>query len=125
MRWFLLGLVMATTVASDLLQSHEMKLAGEQRGDAKGLWRILKLVTHRKWLVLAIALMAVSFFAFLALIQTQPLSFAVPASAGSFILETLLAKILLKENVGALRAAGALLVFVGILMVTNVGFAGM
>ncbi len=54
MRWFLLGLVMATTVASDLLQSHEMKLAGEQSGDARGLWRILKLVAHRKWLVLAI-----------------------------------------------------------------------
>ncbi len=125
MRWVLLGLVMATTVASDLLQSHEMKLAGEQSGDAKGLWRILKLVAHRKWLVLAIALMTVSFFAFLALIQTQPLSFAVPASAGSFILETLLAKLLLKENVGALRTAGALLVFVGILMVTDVSFGRM
>ncbi len=125
MRWFLLSLVMATTVGSDLLQSHEMKLAGEQSGDAKGLWRILKLVAHRKWLVLAIALMAISFFAFLALIQTQPLSFAVPASAGSFILETLLAKVLLKEDVGALRTAGALLVFIGILMVTDVRFGGL
>jgi drug/metabolite transporter (DMT)-like permease len=122
MRWFLLGLVMATTVASDLLQSHEMKLAGEQQGDAKGLWRILKLVAQRKWLVLAIGLMAVSFFAFLALIQTQPLSFAVPASAGSFILETLLAKLLLNENVGVMRTAGAFLVFIGILMVTDVNF---
>jgi len=107
------------------LQSHEMTLAGEQTGSARGLWGILKLVAHRKWLLLAIALMAVSFFAFLALIQTQPLSFAVPASAGSFILETLLAKLLLKEDVGALRAGGALLVFVGILMVTDIGFGGM
>jgi drug/metabolite transporter (DMT)-like permease len=119
MKWLLLFLVMTTTVASDLLQSHEMKLAGEQSGDASGLWGILRLISRRKWLVLAIALMAVSFFAFLALVQTQPLSFAVPASAGSFILETLLAKLLLKENVGALRTAGALLVFVGIVMVAH------
>jgi drug/metabolite transporter (DMT)-like permease len=119
MRWFLLALVIITTVASDLLQSHEMKLAGEQTGDASGLWGILKIVARRKWLVLAIVLMAVSFFAFLALVQTEPLSFAVPASAGSLILETVLAKILLKENVGALRTAGALLVFIGILMVAR------
>jgi len=119
MRWLLLGIVVATTVCSDLLQSSEMKLAGEQTGDASGLWRILKIIAQRKWLILAIALMAVSFFAFLALVQTQPLSFAVPASAGSFILETLLAKLLLKENVGALRTAGALLVFVGIILVAQ------
>jgi drug/metabolite transporter (DMT)-like permease len=119
MRWFLLGLVMISTVGSDLLQSHEMKLAGAQTGDARGLWRILKLIAHRKWLVLAILLMAVSFFAFLALVQTQPLSFAVPASAGSLILETLLAKLLLKEDVGALRSAGALLVFAGIVLVAR------
>ena len=96
-----------------------MKLAGEQRSDARGLWGILRLIWRRKWLALAIALMAVSFFAFLALVQTQPLSFAVPASAGSFILETLLAKLLLKENVGTLRTAGALFVFVGIVMVAR------
>jgi drug/metabolite transporter (DMT)-like permease len=119
MRWMLLGLVVTTTVASDLLQSREMRLAGEQTGDARGIWKILGLIAHRKWLLLAIALMAVSFFAFLALVQTQPLSFAVPASAGSFILETLLAKVLLKEKLGSLRTAGALLVFIGILMVAR------
>jgi drug/metabolite transporter (DMT)-like permease len=119
MRWILLSLVVLTTVASDLLQSHEMKLAGEQTGDARGILKILRLIANRKWLLLAIALMAVSFFAFLALVQTQPLSFAVPASAGSFILETFLARFLLNEDVGSLRAAGAFLVFIGILMVAH------
>jgi drug/metabolite transporter (DMT)-like permease len=119
MRWILLSLVVVTTVASDLLQSREMKLAGEQTGDARGILKILRLIANRKWLLLAIALMAVSFFAFLALVQTQPLSFAVPASAGSFILETFLARFLLKEDVGSLRAAGAILVFIGILMVAH------
>jgi drug/metabolite transporter (DMT)-like permease len=119
MRWTLLAMVIVTTVASDLLQSREMKLAGHQSGDAQGLWRLIKIVGARRYLILAIALMAVSFFAFLALIQTQPLSFAVPASAGSFILETILAKLLLKEEIGSLRAAGAMLVFGGILLVAR------
>jgi uncharacterized membrane protein len=51
----------------------------------------------------------------MALVQAAPLSFAVPASAASFILETLLAKVLLKEQIGARRAAGALLVLCGLL----------
>ena len=119
MRWLLLSLVVATTVASDLLQSHEMKLAGPQNGGARGLLSIVDRIVRRKWLIFAIGLMAVSFFAFLALVQTEPMSFAVPASAGSFILETVLAKVLLKERVGTLRTAGALLVFAGILMVAR------
>jgi drug/metabolite transporter (DMT)-like permease len=119
MRWMLLSLVVATTVASDLLQSREMKLAGQQSADAKGLWRLLGVIGTRRYLILAIVLMAVSFFAFLALVQTQPLSFAVPASAGSFIVETILARILLREEVSSLRAVGAVLVFGGILLVAR------
>jgi drug/metabolite transporter (DMT)-like permease len=119
LKWALLALVVATTVASDLLQSHEMKLAGKQSGDARGLLKIVQVIVLRRWLILAIGLMAISFFAFLALVQSQPLSFAVPASAASFILETLLAKVLLREKISSLRAAGALLVFSGILMVAR------
>ena len=60
--------------------------------------------------------MAVSFFSFMALVQTEPLSFAVPASAASFIFETLLAKMVLHEHVGLRRAAGALIVLCGVVM---------
>jgi uncharacterized membrane protein len=52
----------------------------------------------------------------MALVQTEPLSFAVPASAASFILETALAKLVLKEMVGLKRAAGALLVLAGVVL---------
>ena len=44
MRWVLLGLLVISTVISDLLQSHEMKLAGEQSGSARGLLGILGLI---------------------------------------------------------------------------------
>jgi drug/metabolite transporter (DMT)-like permease len=41
----------------------------------------------------------------------------VPASGASFFLETLLAKVLLKEHVGTRRAAGALIVLAGVVLV--------
>lgn len=116
MKWLLVGLMVAATVASDLLQSYEMKRAGEHSVDARGLVRLLKTIAQRRYLILAIACMAVSFFSFMALVQAEPLSFAVPASAASFIFETLLAKLVLREHVGARRAAGALIVLCGVVL---------
>jgi len=43
--------------------------------------------------------MAVSFFALMALLSIANLSFAVPATAFSYVLETALAKCLLKERI--------------------------
>jgi drug/metabolite transporter (DMT)-like permease len=119
MKWLLLALMVGATVLSDLLQSHEMKKAGEQSAGARGLVRVLRMIAQRRYLMLAIACMAVSFFSFMALVQREPLSFAVPASAASFILETLLAKLVLKEKVGGRRAAGALLVLGGVVLLAQ------
>jgi len=116
MKWVLVGLMVAATVASDLLQSYEMKRAGEHSVDTRGLMRLLQTIAQRRYLILAIACMAVSFFSFMALVQVEPLSFAVPASAASFIFETLLAKLVLREHVGVRRAAGALIVLCGVVL---------
>ena len=117
MKWLLVALMVIATVLSDLLQSHEMKRAGEQSVGARGLMRLARMIAQRGFLMLAIACMAVSFFSFMALVQTEPLSFAVPASAASFVLETLLAKVVLRERIGARRAAGALIVLCGVVLV--------
>jgi uncharacterized membrane protein len=42
------------------------------------------------------------------------LSFAVPATAASFVIETLLAKLILRERVDGTRWAGALCVAAGV-----------
>jgi drug/metabolite transporter (DMT)-like permease len=117
MKWILVTVMVAATVLSDLLQSFEMKRAGQQSVDARGLMRLLREIARRRFLILAIGCMAVSFFSFMALVQTEPLSFAVPASAASFVLETLLAKLLLRERIGLRRAAGALIVLCGVVLV--------
>ncbi len=119
MKWALLGLMIAATAASDLLQSHAMKRAGDVTEGGSGLTRLLKLIARQRDLILSIALLAFSFFAFMALVQAEPLSFAVPASAGSFIVETILAKLVLKERIGARRLAGTLLVLGGVILVAR------
>jgi len=119
MKWILLSIVVCATAASDILQSHEMKRAGEHSVGARGLVRLFQTIARRRMLILSIVCLAVSFFAFMALVQAAPLSFAVPASAASFIIETLLAKLVLKEHVGARRATGALLVLGGVLLLAR------
>jgi drug/metabolite transporter (DMT)-like permease len=96
-----------------------MKRAGEQSVGARGLARLLKTIALRRYLILSIGCLAVSFFAFMALVQAEPLSFAVPASASSFILETILAKFVLKEHVGVRRGTGALLVLGGVILLAR------
>ena len=117
MKWLLVTLMVAATVVSDLLQSHEMKRAGAQSVEPRGLMRLARMIAERRYLILSIACLAVSFFSFMALVQTQPLSFAVPASASSFVLETVLAKVALRERIGMRRAAGALIVLCGVILV--------
>jgi uncharacterized membrane protein len=119
MKWLLVFLLILFTVLGDLLQSREMKLAGGKAERLPGILQVVKLIVARNYLILAIFCMALSFFAFLALVQTEPISFAVPASAGSFVLDTLLAKVLLKERLSHSRILGTGCVFAGILLVAR------
>jgi drug/metabolite transporter (DMT)-like permease len=119
MTWVLVIVMVVATVLSDLLQSFEMKRAGEQSVGARGVGRLLRMIAARRYLLLSIVCLAFSFFAFMALVQAEPLSFAVPASAGSFIVETILAKLVLKEHIGARRVAGTLLVLGGVILVAR------
>lgn len=119
MKWILLALVILPGALGDVLQSREMKLAGKQAESLPGLRRILMLIVERRNLILAIFCLAVSFFAFLALVQTEPISFAVPASAGSFVVETLLARLWLKERSSPRKMLGTLVVLGGLLLVAR------
>ena len=119
MKWTLLTLVVVTAVIGDLLQSREMKLAGEAGESLEGIRGVLTTIWRRRALLASIGCMAVSFFAFLALVQREPLSFAVPASAATFVLETLLARFVLHERVDGRRAAGAIFVLAGIVLIAH------
>jgi drug/metabolite transporter (DMT)-like permease len=71
-------------------------------------------LAHRGPLLLAVFFMAISFFAFMKLLSVADLSFAVPVTAASVVIETILAKLVLKEHVSPLRWAGAISVAIGV-----------
>jgi len=118
--WILLSLVVGSTVLADLLQSVEMKRHGEiKEFHPHGIARVLGVLARNKFLILAIFFMAISFFAFMTLLETAELSFAVPASAATLVFETVLAKILLKEKVDFRRWVGACLVAFGVVLLAK------
>ena len=103
MKWFYLAGIVGGTVCSDLLQSHGMRQAN-----------------GRAWkLPLSVCFMAISFFSFTQLLRIAPLSFAVPASAASIALDTVLAGVVLKEKVEFRRWAGAILVAGGVVLLSQ------
>jgi drug/metabolite transporter (DMT)-like permease len=105
MRWLLVATVVCATTAGDLLQSWEMKKQGAA-GRFRPTWP----------LGAAVVFMAISFFAFLKLLEREDLSFAVPATAASLVLETILARLVLGEQVERRRWAGALMVACGVVL---------
>ena len=116
MKWLMVATIVGCTALADLLQSFEMKRHVLNVEDLRpGRWgRVLAGLAQRGPLVLAVFFMAISFFAFMKLLSIADLSFAVPATAASVVLETVLARVVLKEAVGWKRWAGACLVAAGV-----------
>ncbi len=115
MNWLLVGGVVLSTVAADALQSSEMKRHGEITDFHPGrLGRVWLAMFTRRYLLASIVFMATSFFCFLKLLEVADLSFAVPATALSLVIETALARYWLGERVGFERWTGAALVAAGV-----------
>ncbi|MBY0506775.1 MAG: DMT family transporter [Bryobacteraceae bacterium] len=115
MAWLLVAGVVLSTVAADVLQASEMKRHGEIADFHPGrLGRVWLAMFQRRYLLASIVFMATSFFCFLKLLEVADLSFAVPATALSLVLETFMARYVLKESVGPARWAGASLVAAGV-----------
>jgi drug/metabolite transporter (DMT)-like permease len=69
------------------------------------------------WFWTGIPLMAVSFYLLMVLLSWEPISLVIPASALSYVVGTLGAKYILKEEVSGLRWAGVILVCLGVAIV--------
>jgi drug/metabolite transporter (DMT)-like permease len=113
--WLLVAAIVGSTVLADVLQSFEMRRHGEIREfHPQGIARLIAVLARKKFLILAVVFMAISFFAFMTLVEDADLSFAVPASAATVVVETLLARLVLGEHVDVKRWMGAALVAAGV-----------
>ena len=103
MKWVLVLILIAATTAGDVLRSMGMRAQP----------------VNKTYIAISTSAMAVSFFTFMKLVSIAPMSFAVPMSAATFIPETFLAKVLLKEDVDWRRWAGVILILIGVVFVTR------
>ncbi|MCU1238508.1 MAG: small multidrug resistance protein [Candidatus Solibacter sp.] len=120
MKWLLVALMVGATTAGEVLQAAGMRRHGEISDFRPGaIGRALALMARNRFVIGSGVAMAISFFAFMKLLSVTELSFAVPVSAVSYVMETVLAKYVLKEQVSPRRWAGALLVVGGVLLISS------
>ena len=119
MTWICIAIIVLATTVGEVMQAMGMRRHGEIRDFRPGaLGRALALLSRNAFVVAGVVAMAVSFFAYLGLLTIAELSFAVPATAITYVLETVMARYLLKEHVNWLRWAGAGLVICGVALVS-------
>jgi len=120
MIWVFVSIIVAATAAGEVLQAYGMRRHGEIKDFRPGaLGRVAATLARNRFVILSVLAMAISFFAFEGLLSTAELSVAVPMTAASYVVETVLAKYVLKEDVSWVRWAGAALVLAGVALVSR------
>ncbi|HEV3197537.1 MAG TPA: EamA family transporter [Bryobacteraceae bacterium] len=119
MKWIWIAIIVGATTVGEVLQAMGMRRHGEIRDFRPGaIGRAMAILAQNRFVIGSVVAMAVSFFAYMGLLTIADLSFAVPATAVTYVLETVLAKYVLKEQVNRLRWAGASLVVFGVALVS-------
>lgn len=116
----MLFLVIVPGAIGDILNSAGMKRHGEITA-----WGLSDLAGHglnmatNVYVLAGIPAMAVAFFALMALLSATAMSFAVPLTASSYVIETAMAKYLLHEQISWHRWIGTVLVTVGVAVLAS------
>jgi drug/metabolite transporter (DMT)-like permease len=110
------------STGGEIAMTHGMKQVGEPESfRPMALLRFIGKAVRNGWVWLAMPLLAASFYSLLILLSWAPLSVVIPASAFNYVVGTLGAKYLLKEQVSARRWMGVGLVFLGVILVLTTG----
>ena len=114
----LLGMLILGTTGGEISMTLGMKATGEPaRMRPRELLIFLLRALHNGWFFVAVPLMALSFYSLLVLLSWQPVTFVIPASALSYVVGTLGAKYILREDVSPARWIGVVLVCAGVALV--------
>ena len=109
--------VVLTGTGGEICLTHAMKQLGEMHDFRPGaIVHFVLRGLRAPWLWIAVLLMAVSFFAFLAMLSWFPVSFVIPATSLAYVAGAIGAKIFLGERLNATRWAGIVLICFGVAM---------
>ncbi len=113
-----LGVLILGTTGGEIAMTLGMKATGEPaRLRPREILVFLSRALRNLWFWVAVPLMALSFYALLLLLSWQPISFVIPASALSYVVGTVGAKYILREEVTPARWIGVMLVCAGVALV--------
>jgi drug/metabolite transporter (DMT)-like permease len=119
MRWVLVVVVVVCNTLGDVLNTAGMKRHGEVDDlHPRHLLHLAVRVLRNPYVLAGLLTLAVSFIALLGLLSISNVSFAIPVTAIGYLLEVLLAKLVLKEQVHWRRWLGASLVACGVLLIS-------
>lgn len=114
----LLAVLILGSTGGEIAITHGMKTTGEPaRVRPKEILIFLRRALANSWFWAGIPLLALSFYALLVLLSWRPVSFVIPASALSYVVGTLGAKYILREDVSPTRWVGVVLVCAGVALV--------
>lgn len=120
MKWILIVLTVFSSSAGDVLCASGMSEGESIPGSASSiLLRSLRYIFTRRKVILGVLCYASAFFSLLGLLSVAPLSVAVPATALSFVVDTLGARFLLHERVPVKRWLGVVCVCTGVILAVN------
>jgi transporter family protein len=125
MKWILILLTVFSSSADDVLCARGMSEGEAIPSSASSiLLRSLRYIVTRRKVILGVLCYASAFFSLLGLLTVAPLSVAVPATALSFVVDTLGAKFLLHERVPVRRWIGVACVCTGVILAVNPAASG-
>jgi hypothetical protein len=100
----LLALLIFGSTAGEIAITFGMRATGEPaRLRPKALLAFLRRALVNGWFWTGVPLMALSFYSLLLLLSWNPISFVIPASALSYVVGTLGAKYILREQISMAR----------------------
>lgn len=114
-KWIYVGVIILCNTLGDLMNTVGMRHYGVVRDfHPRGFGRFIAAVVHNRYVLGGIGMNAVSFMTLISLLSVADVSFAIPSTTGSFVLEAALAKTVLKEDVRWQRWLGAALIALGV-----------
>ncbi len=119
MRWLLVLIIVACNTCGDVLNTAGMKRHGEvEHFHPRAVGHMVLHLLRNPFVLGGMASLTISFAATVLLLSIANVSFAIPATSASFLFETILAKLYLKEDVRWKRWLGATLVAGGVALLS-------
>lgn len=122
LKWALILFTVFASSGGDILCARGMASGGELNDfGPTGLGRAVRYIVTRRMVILGGLCYALAFFSLLGLLSVAQLSVAVPATALSFVVDTIGARYVLREHIPWKRWAGVACVTAGVILTVKSG----